>query len=169
MDSGERVYNIIKWIAIVGLSPLIYLFVGSLLLITIGDFINNLTNNAINILLNEYLTTGYIIALIGFFIFLYFLIKRERKKVSTPMKQVNDKFLFGVFLIFIGHLGLGAFYALMIYGIMMGGGSVSGIFFIPIICWMMLFYFIGFGIVNKQKILEKFHENNELKSHIKQI
>ena len=166
MDSGERAFNVVKWIAIIGLSPLIYLFVGSWLLMIIGGFINKLTDNAINTLLNEYIITAYIIALIGFFIFLYFLIKRERKKDNSPMKQVNDKFLFGVFLIFIGHLGLGAFYALMIYGIMNGGGSVSGIFFMPIIFWMILFYSIGFSIVNKQKLLEKFREKNELESHI---
>ena len=166
MDSGERAFNIVKWISIIGLSPLLYSFFGGLLLMLVGDFINKLTDNAIDTLLNEQSTTGYAIALIGFIIFLYFLVKREIKKDNIPMTQVNDKFLLGVFFIIIGHLGMGAFYALLIYGQIHGGGSISGIFFIPIIFWMILFYSIGFSIINKQKLLEKLRETNELESHI---
>lgn len=170
MRSEEETFIFVKWIMIIGLAPLLYLFFGSLLFMIVGGFIDNLTGGAINVLLNKYVIVGYIIitiliiiAVIGFFVFVYFLIQREKKKPHKAMKKVTGQFTFGVSLIFMGNLGLVAFYALMIYGFIQGGGSISGIFFIPIILWMILFYSIGFSIVNKQRLLERFREQNELR------
>lgn len=164
MNSGERAFIAAKWITIIGISPILYLFFGTLLFMFIGEFINRLTDGAINTLLNEQ-SVVYTLVIVGYFMFLYFLVLREKKKKIKAMKQVNNKFLLGVFLIFIGHLGLGAFYTLMVYGIIHGNGSISGIFFIPMIFWMIIFYSIGFGIVDKQKLSERFHAKNELESH----
>lgn len=166
MNNGERIFLVAKWISIIGLLPILYIFFGTLLFMVVGNFLNELTNGAIVKLLNEQsMIIWYIIAIIGFIIFSYCIVQKERKKNNQPLKQINYKFMIGVFLIFIGHLGLGGFYALMIYGIMNGGGSISGIFFIPMIFWMILFYLIGFGIVNNQKYLERLREKNQCESH----
>jgi len=168
--SEEETFIFVKWIMIIGLAPLLYLFFGSLLLMIVGGFIDNLTDGAINVLLNKHVIVGniiitilIIIAVIGFFAFVYFLIQREKKRPHKAMKKITGQFTFGVSLIFLGNLGLVAFYALIIYGFIQDGGSISGIFFIPIILWMIFFYAIGFSIVNKQKLLEMFREQNELR------
>jgi len=157
MDSGERAFVIARWIAIIGLSPIIYLFFAGQIIMFIGILTSNLHNDYLIIIV-------YILAVIGFFIFLYFVIKREQKKNHVPMKQVNDKFLVGVFLIFIGDLGLGAFYSLIIFS-GSGVGSAIILIAIPIIILMIIFYLIGFSIVNKEKLLDKLRESNELYSH----
>jgi len=133
VNSGERTYIVAKWIAIIGLTPLLFLFSTTL----VGMFIGEI---------------GYILVVLLFLILGYFLFQHKKSK---PMEQVNDTFMFGVFLIFIGHIGLGAFYTLMIYAKVHGGGSVSGFFFIPMIFWMMLFYATGFSMVKKQKLVEE--------------
>ena len=145
MDSAERAFIIAKWIAIIGLLPIVYLFTAWPVFMIIGMLIGDIAT--------------YILAIIGFFILLYFIIRREKNYI--PMKQINDKFLFGVFLIFIGHLGLVAVYTLFIFE----GSSVAVLISIPAIIWMILFYLIGFSIVDKQKYLERLREKNELENH----
>lgn len=164
MKSGERNFLLINWITIIGLSPIIYLFFGTIFLMTVGEWIDKLTNGWITTLLNEQNTIFITVVLIGYFISLYFIVQREKKETNKAMKQVTTKFKLGVFLIFIGHIGLGLLYALVIYGLIKGSGSISGIFLIPMILWMFFFYSIGYSIVNKQKTLERLREKNEFAS-----
>ena len=162
MKSGEKVYIVAKWISIIGLSPILYLFFGTLLLIMLDSFVFKLTGETLDFLVNDYQFTFKSLTGIGFFVFLYLIVRRELKKTTMVMSQVNGKFLFGVFLIYVGHLGLSSFYALLIYGAIKGGGSISGIFLIPMILWMLFFYLIGFSIVNNQRLYEYMRKQNDI-------
>ncbi|MDD2950906.1 MAG: hypothetical protein PHU29_08975 [Sulfuricurvum sp.] len=164
MNGREVSYNFAKWIAIFGLSPLLYVFFGTITFAFLVNIINRLIIADIDAFLNTHQILFMAAALIGYLIFLYLIIRREKRKNIQSIDQPNNKFLLGVFLIYIGHLGLLSFYALVIYGILKGPGSSSGIFSIPMILWMLIFYTIGFNIVANQRFSEMLKRKNEKES-----
>jgi len=167
MQNGERAFVIADWIFVVGIMPFAYLIAYML-------FVNILNSLFINIPAfyelqhsNLFILFIILIASIGFVITLFYVItnKIKKNKKTKPMKKITDKFLFGVFLIYIGHLGLVIIYILLLYIQFSPGGRASGLFAAPAIPWMFIFYSIGYSIVNKQKLLEMSSEKNGLESH----
>jgi len=135
MDTGIRTFIIADWIFIVGITPLVYWIA---FLLIFGRFLESIIDNILFI---------YIIGLTGLLITFIFIIKNKiiRNKRIALIKKTNDNFLFGVFLIYLGHLGLIAIYSLGIYVEISPGGAISGLFIAPAIPWMFIFYFIGYS------------------------
>ncbi|WP_373032948.1 hypothetical protein [Sulfurovum sp.] len=160
MNNREIAYNYAKWITIFGLSPLLYVFFGSIPFAFLANIPNRLISEDLDSFLNTHQVLFVAAAMIGYLIFLYLIIRREKRKNIQSIDQPSNKFLLGVFLIYIGHLGLLSFYTLVIYGVLKGPGSSSGIFSIPMILWMLIFYTIGFNIVGNQRFSEMLKRKN---------
>ena len=168
MNSGERAFVIADWIFIVGITPFAYSIASVLLLNIIDSFFMKFIPQ-----LYEAINSGYFLLLviimfiIGLFIVLISVIKNkvQKNRMTKPMKNVTNKFLFGVFLIYMGHLGLALIYTILLFAQFSLGGTVSGLFAVPAIPWMFVFYSIGYNIVNKQKLLERLRARNEFESH----
>ncbi len=166
MSKTERMYSLVNWITIIGLSPIIYLFFGTLIFMFTGILLDYLTDKFFSSLFEDYHIIFNLIAFVGYFIFLNFLVQNQRKKSYKITNELTKKFIIGVIMISIGHIGLALFYTVIIYGVVQGPGSFSGFMLLPMIVWMLLFYSIGYSFVERKRIIKKVGEKNEFVEEI---
>ncbi|MDX9744184.1 MAG: hypothetical protein RBT59_10225 [Arcobacteraceae bacterium] len=167
MNSTEKSFIIADWIFLIGITPFAYTVASLLFASMIEGFLIKHIPSLYDIMNSkQFLIFAIVIFSIGLLITFTIVIRNKvlKNRTAIPMKKTTEKFSFGVFLIYIGHLGLIAIYTLLLFAQFSPGGTVSGLFVAPAVPWMFVFYSIGYSIVNKQKLLEEFREKNELES-----
>lgn len=162
--SWKKAHILSKWILFIGIAPIQYIFAISIVLAILITAIPNL-EKLLNLI--PYASRiGMGIVIIGFLIYLYFVIKRLK---SEPLDEIKFKFRkvkIGIIIDYIGHIGLISSYGLLFYGLSLPGGSFSGLFLLPFIFWMLFFYTISFAFtsLNREtyqtiKLLTQYYED----------
>lgn len=167
-SSGEKSFIIADWIFIIGITPFAYFLVYMVVINILNSFLIIFPEGYRITHSSWFFLLVIILASIGFLITLTYVIKNkiQQNKRTIPMVKTTDKFLFGVFLIYIGHIGLIVVYVSFLDLAISPGGTASlWLLAIPAIPWMFIFYLIGYSMVNKQKLLKRFRQNNELEKN----
>lgn len=162
--SWKKAHILSKWILFMGIAPIQYIFVIYVVLAILVTAIPNL-EKSLN-LIPYAPVIGKSIVIIGFLIYLYFVIKRLKDEPFDEIKFKFRKVKIGIIIDYIGHIGLLSSYGLLLYGLSLPGGSFSGLFLLPFIFWMLFFYTISFAFtsLNREtyqtiKLLTQYYED----------
>jgi hypothetical protein len=154
--SWKKAHIISKWIFSIGLAPLQYIFVGAILLAIISTILSLIPNLISTIDHSKYgtilITT---LAILGFFTYLFFVIKQLKEMNYDDFSFHFNRVKVGIILNYIGHLGLISIYALYLYCLTLPASSCSGIFIIPSLIWMFIFYLMGTSFTSLDRNIYK--------------
>lgn len=162
--SWKKAHILSRWILFIGIAPIQYIFAISIVLAILITAIPNL-EKSLNLM--PYASViGKSFIIIGFLIYLYFVIKRLKSEPFDEIKFKFRKVKIGIIIDYIGHIGLILSYGLLLYGLSLPGGSFSGLFLLPFIFWMLFFYTISFAFtsLNREtyqtiKLLTQYYED----------
>lgn len=166
----KKAYIISKWILFIGIAPIQYSFIVFFTLLIFMTIIPDLESILDQIPYSLLIGKGILV--IGFLIFLHSIIKGLRSEKYDRLQFKFSKVKYGIIVDYIGHLGLFSFYALLIYGLLLPGGSFSGLFLLPFVFWMLFFYTVSFALTSLKretyqtiKLLTQYHENKLIKEN----
>ena len=146
MNYWVKLYLVSKWIFLIGLGPFLYdLMLRIFLMICI--FIFNLEAYKISRIFINSFYDHY--SWIGLPILLFILIKKQSKQSFTHIKEFSIKFKTGVYLVFVGHIGLSLFILTFMHVQMF-----DHVFYPIYMLWMSCFYIIGFKMIKEFLELE---------------
>jgi len=162
LNDWFRAYIIVKWIYLIALVPIVYAFLGTICLMIIGSILT-VAFEGLNDIFNQYNSIFITLAWIGLIVTFYFTVKRQRKQSYKYTVEISSKFKIGVILVYIGFLGLIAFYTLIAYEFISSAtSSVVGFLSIPLMAWTGFFSLFGFNMISNQIYIQnlKFKTNS---------